>query len=355
MQLNEKLKKLLFLELNKQKAAEIFKLSDLATYSDDIFIPLNTEYLVKNIEDSDAVRNMPVEEFIKGMAYAIGADPDFKYAEIYKKILNNNEPYEKLLKQFAAKLFKDGRKIDSYIILKCINLVYHDKETEDTMLNLSEDIAISNADFIENALENARVSAEAGNINGYLIMGSIYRMKNEPEKVINNLREYLARGGEETSDITSELKSLERNLKIEEAYEMVHDNPQGALEMLLSYYNEEKNNPKLLLNIAVCYRILKNYEKAINYLEEAMAIDSEYLDVINELGLNHAMINNFDTAEKYFKPVYDATKELAPLSNLIICYFNLGRNDEAMNLLNKAKTIDSNDEIISIIEKTYVK
>lgn len=352
--LNERLKNLLFLELNKEKASEIFNLKEAINYDEDIFIPVNSQFLVKNIEDSEAIRNIPVIEFIKGMSYAIGADESFRYAPLYIKMLQGYNNSKNIILKLSSDLYKDDKKIDSFILLNGIMLFAPSKEIEDTLLSLSEEIALVDREFTDNAINVSKRAIENNNINGYLFLGSLYRLKNEMDKVLFNLKQYLALGGEETIEITNEIKTLERNTAIEEAYEILKDNPSKALEILMSYYNEEKNNPRLLLNIAVANRLLKNYEKAIMYLEEAMAIDPEYLDIINELGLNYAMINDFETSIKYFKPVYEATKELAPLTNLIIALFNVGRIEEAKSLLNDAKHMDPDDEIISIIEKTYL-
>lgn len=353
--LNEKLKNLLFLELKKEKASEIFNLPELKDIKEDIYLPINTDFLVKNINDEVQVKNIPVEEFIVGIAYSIGADNEFRYKEIYTKIFKAFKDSSIIVKKKSSQLFKNKKLLDSFILLNGLNEIERNVEVENTLLNLIEELSIKDYEYIDNGFIIADRAIANNNINGYLIRASLNRMKKDDEKELLDLREYLRLGGTESSEITDELKLLERNTQISEAYQNVIDKPLDALEVLLTYYNEEKNNPKLLLNIAVCYRLLNNNAKAIIYLEEAMALDNEYLDVVNELGLNYAMLNDFKTASTYFEPVFKATGEMAPLTNLMICYFNLDEKEKAMDLFEKAKHIDPDDEILQIIEKTYLQ
>ena len=66
----------------------------------------------------------------------------------------------------------------------------------------------------------------------------------------------------------------------------------------------------------------------------------------NELGLNYACVHNYEEAVKYFKKAFEASNEVGICTNIVMCYINLGDKEQAKEYLEKAKKIDSSDEIV---------
>lgn len=347
----EKLSSLLFLELLPEKASNLFKVN----IGKDFYVPVNPEFLVNKINEGDSLKDIPVSQFIIGMAYALGADDDFRYNETYISIIRNFKDGDKIIKAHIAKLIRDNKKEDAFILLLGLNKILGEEEIENLLLSLGEELSLKDSTLKDNVLFLAEEAIRNGNKNGNLIKGSILISLNKKREGLVYLREYLAQGGDKSKELLTLMEEVERKENLDEAFDLVHKEPSKALEILLKYYKLEADNPTLIYNIAKANRELKNYEKAIYYLNEALALDSGYLDVLNELGINYSLLDNYSMAKEYFKRVYDTTKDLAPMTNLIIAYYMTGEDKEGDYLLDKAKVIAPDDEIIQTIEKMYKK
>ena len=132
----------------------------------------------------------------------------------------------------------------------------------------------------------------------------------------------------------------------EKAIEIVNDEPEKAISLLLPLQEQFEKNPLIYYYLAVAYRKLENYDKAIYYLMESLQIESGILEVVNELGLNYACIHNYEEAVKYFKKAFEASNEVGICTNIVMCYINLGDKEQAREYLEKAKKIDLSDEIV---------
>ncbi len=348
----DKLSRLLFLEFNKDKAEELF---GVKLTSEDLYLPVNPEFLVNKVKEGDSLKNLPLNEFIVGMAYAAGSDEDFKYLPEYKKILFNFPEAEKIIKAKTAELTKSENKSEDVIImLMGLNEIFGGNDTEDILLSFLEEKSLKNPEYNDLALKYSDIAVENKNRNGHLIKGSVLSSMGKRGEALTELREYIRQGGEETPELTLKMDEMKRQEDLENAYSLIAEKPSEALAVMLPYYRTDSDSPALLFNIARAYRNLTNYEKAVYYLNEALALDPEYADVIHELGINYAMMGDYKTAEGYLRRVYEATKEFGPMSNLIIALFSQGKNDEAQYLLSKAEEIKPGDEILEAIKRTYL-
>lgn len=79
------------------------------------------------------------------------------------------------------------------------------------------------------------------------------------------------------------------------------------------------------------------------------------MDVLHELGLNYALLEDFATAKAYFQTVYDAGHELGPMTNLIIALYEIGEVSEAEYLFLKAMEAAPQDDILLEIDRVYRK
>lgn len=354
-QQKERLNSLLFLEFNRDKAAEIFSAKQLINETDELYVPVNPEFLVQKITNNEVPKDLPVAEFIIGMAFALAIDPDFKYAADYRAMLKGFQGTEQILKKKIAQLFEQEKRMDSYLLLKRLYEVSGDEETENILLSTGEELALADPAWMTEVLQCCEEAIVNGNANGYLIRGSLENARGNEVQALTALKSYLEKGGEATSAVLLRIEELERNTRAEDAYRNIQEDPRGSLETLLELYPREQTNPRLIFAIAVCYRLLGNHEKAIFYLEEAQSLDPGYFDVLNELGLNYALMEDFGTARDYFKAVFDATRELEPMTNLMISLFHLGETEEALELFRRAEEIAPEDEILQRIRQAYVE
>ena len=350
----DRLSRLLFLEFNQEKAKELFNSTSLGKTNEELYVPINPDYLIKKINNNEVPKDLPVAEFISGMAYALALDPDFKFAPQYLEMLKGYPLTETILKKKIADLFNAGQKVEAFILLKGLYEVAGDEETENILLATGEELAIDDSEWLDEVLELADLAIENGNPTGYLIKGSLEGVRGNEGNSLFALKKYIELGGEETSELSTRIEELSRNTKADEAYAMLYDDPKGALKIFLELYSLEGTNPRLVYSIAVAYRLLENYEKAIFYLEDAQALDPGFFDVLNELGLNYALLNDYVTAKDYFKAIFNATHEFGPMTNLIICMFNLGETEEALELYRQAEEIKPDDEILEEIRKAYL-
>lgn len=354
--INEKdrLGRLLFLEFDRDKAAEIFHAGSLKQETDELYVPVNPDFLVRQIKNDQVPEDLPVSEFIMGMAYALALDPQFTYSPDYLAMLKGFPDSEVILKKKAAGLLAENQKVEAYILSRGLYEVSGDEETENVLLSLAEELALKDPGWMDEAFRLTEQAMANKNLNAFLIRGSLERVQGNEAGALTTLREYLSMGGESTDELTAVMEELERNSRAEEAYATLYDEPKEALTVFLELLPREQDNVRLIYSIAVAYRLLGNHEKAILYLEDAQGVDPSYVDVQNEMGLNYALLEDYRTASGYFRAVYETTRDLAPLTNLIISLLNLGQEEEAMELYEEAIKMDPEDEILGEIRRIYL-
>ncbi len=125
--------------------------------------------------------------------------------------------------------------------------------------------------------------------------------------------------------------------------------------MLLSLVEEFEDNPLMYYYLAIAYRKLENYEKAIYYLTESIQRESGILEVIVELGVNYACLEDFEEAIKYFKKAFEVSREVEICTNIIMCYINLNKLEDAKLHLEIAKNLKPEDEIVLELEQMLKK
>lgn len=346
----DRLNKLLFLEW---AAGPLKKYFNYDAKGAEVFLPVDPAFLIQEIQEGSIPEELPLSEFILGMATVIALDPDFHMAGIYRQLLLTHAETEGVLKSRAAAYAKADRLEDAYLLIKAWYELDGEEEAENQLLVLGEELALKNEDFMDEVLSLSDLAKESGNPTGHLIAASLKRKLGKEAEALGDLEAYLAMGGEATEEISQLKEALDRNTKAEAAYEQIYEEPAKALKTLLDLLPREGDNPRLIYAIALAYRLLGNHEKAIFYLEEALALDPTYMDVNHEMGINYAMINDFKTAVTYFRRVFQATGAFEPMTNLIVALFRAGESQEAKELFNKARIIKPEDEILQEIQRIY--
>lgn len=345
----EKVSKLIFLEFKKESIPKIFKIQ----VNENLYLPVRPLRVADKVKAGEKFEKIPVSFFIEGMFYVLGGDENFKFNNIYIDILNaNKEEAVQYIKGIVFDEVKSGSYEDAYLIIKGLLKIEKNEENYDKLFMILEKLRKIDKAFQE---EELIMLSEAEKIEGYykayFNKAVIYYEQDKYEDAWFYINTYIEKSHDDSTEVL-ELKHVISNIReYEKGKALVYDKPKDALIYLIPLLDEFSNDAILNFNIAVAYRVLGNYEKAIYYLNEAVAIDSSIVEVINELGLNYAALNNFDVAIKYLRKAFEATKSIEVCTNLVMCYLNKGDTKQAKLHYDIAKKIDPKDEIVVQLSK----
>lgn len=346
----EKLATLLFVEIDRKKVHEIFHID--IHENEQLFVPMRPQSLAGNIIDKNNSSSIPVSVFIEGMFYELGGDQNFKYSSVYKQILNNinqSIPYIKgiIYNDVVSKKYEDA-----YIFLKGLLCIEESKENYSMLLKLGEKVRDTHSFFKDEELDIIEKAKKISKYpDPYLYEALIKKDDKDFEGALFCINTYLQNCGEETQEVTQLKVSLKNVVNYERGKELTYTEPDTALKYLIPLLDEFGDNPSLYYYIAVSYRILNNYEKAIYYLNEALSIDNSFVDVVNEIGINYACLGNYKTAVSYFRKVFEATHSVSICTNLIMCYLNMGDIDMAKKHMDIAEKLAPDDKVVLKLKK----
>jgi tetratricopeptide (TPR) repeat protein len=115
-----------------------------------------------------------------------------------------------------------------------------------------------------------------------------------------------------------------------------------ALDYYLKAVAIDSSNKEALTLVAWCYNSLKDYDKAISYSVNALAVDNNYKPAYNELGHAFHMSGRFaDGIVQFKKNIAESPNEL-PMLYCGLCY---------IELKDKAGALSMYDELIKISSK----
>ncbi|MBV4431925.1 tetratricopeptide repeat protein [Clostridium tyrobutyricum] len=347
----DKLSSIMFLEINRETLQKVFKV-DL---NENIYIPLKAKNIVDTVKAEKNMDKIPVAFFIEGMFYVLGADSKFKFNDCYKSILKNTKDSVPLIKAEIADRVKNKNYEDVYILLKGLLCVEKTEEVYDKTIFIIDRLRIMNNDYRDEELE---ILEGAEGIDNYALPyfyhAIIEKEREDYEKALFYINNYISKGGEQTLEVTDFKESVKSVVDFDRAKEILNENPKEALKKLIPLMDTFGDHASLYYYIAVGYRLLQNYEKAIYYLNEALSIDSSIVEIVNEMGINYASIGDYQTALAYLRKAFEATRSVEICTNIIMCYLNLGDVDNAKLNYDIAKKLDPNDEIVLQI-KDYLE
>ena len=265
---SEKLSAILFLEIKKNS-----KINDLVI-SEDIYFPVRTNEIIQKVKKKQDFDNIPVNLFIEGMFYVLGADEFFKYNEEYKKIINTIPNSISFIKGVIFKEIEKENYEEAYIMLKGLLTIEENKENYDKIFILVDKLRLNNIMFKDEELKLVENAKKITNYsNPYLYEAIVVNSENKHDLALIALRNYITKGGEQTIEVIELKNSLETITSFQKGKELVPNNPKAALEILIPLMKQLGDRPDIYYHSAVAYRILQNYEKAIYYLNEAQAIE----------------------------------------------------------------------------------
>lgn len=350
----EKLGKLLFLEMNVQGFKESVKIPSHVDFKNkDLYIPIAPNHLTKNVENEIALKNLPIYYFIEGMFYAMGADENLRFNEDYEIILTYIKDTENCIRSVISKKIKEDKLIDAYILLKGYYSYSKDKEIMGKLLMVGETLREKDSSFKEILLEEIEYSINNSlNIKeAYLYKALILKDDNEFKSAKIFINQYKNLGGEITDEIEILMEDINNISIYEESIESINTDPVATIKGLIGLLEKFEENPLIYYYLAVAYRKLENYEKSIYYLTESMQRESGIYEVIVEMGINYACLNDFESALAYFRKAFEVKKEVEVCTNIVMCYLNLNDIEQAKLHLDIAKKLDKDDEIVNEIDR----
>jgi hypothetical protein len=350
---SEKLSKVLFLEISEVKLKEIFKIQS----SESIFMPIKSDDIIQKVKNGENLENIPMSFFVESMFYVMGADEQFKYNTIYIELLKNIPKSRDYIKGVIFKQVSSEKLEDAYILLKGLSQLEATLEIFEKLFKLLESLKVLEPMYSD---EERSLIAKVKNILPSACLPHYYEcllFKDEGkfDAALLSLNSYIEKGGELTLDISDLKHSLENAAKYDDGKKLAYEDPTEALKLLLPLIEEFADDAELFYYIAISYRILENYEKAIYYLNEARTIDSNFVEVVNELGINFACLGNYENAIDYFRKAFEVTKSVEICTNIIMCYMDMGDLTNATNHFELAKKLAPNDEIVVKLGKILNK
>ncbi|KOA20262.1 tetratricopeptide repeat protein [Clostridium homopropionicum DSM 5847] len=349
-EMKNKLSLLLFLEVKKERIESIFKIK--INEVGEFYLPIVSENIIEKVNKDEDVSSIPVGFFIEGMFYVLGADEEFKYNRLYLNIINNVPNSKEYIKGKIAELVKLKKYEDGYILLKGLSKIEATAEIYEKLINLLENLRSTNDEYIDEEIEIIEEAKEIKNFAlPYYYEGIIKQEKGDYEGALYSINSYISAGGKKTEEVLEFKSSLNLINAYKNGKELVYEDPEKALGILIPLLNQMGDSAEIYFYIAIGYRILENFNKAIYYLEKSIEIDNSFPEAFNELAINYACLEDFDLAIKYLRKVFEVTKSVEVCTNLVMCYLNSGDIRQAKIHLEIAKTLDKNDEVVKELEQ----
>lgn len=350
--LKDKLSSVLFLKIDRNTMNKIFKVD----FKEYIYLPINAENIINRVKNEKNMEKIPIGFFIEGMFYVIGIDKSFKFNSYYLTILKNISDSCKFIKGKIVQNVKEKKYEDAYILLKGLLNIDKSREVYDKLIITVDYLRRRDSAYKDEELE---ILEDAESIDKYALPyfyhATIEQKDEDYEKALFYINNYISRGGEETAEVSDFKESVKSVVDFNRAKEILWENPKEALKILIPLIDVFGDHASLYYYIAVGYRILQNYEKAIYYLNEALSINSSIVEIINEMGINYASIGDYKTAVSYFRKAFEATKSIEICTNLIMCYINLGDIDNARAHFDIAEKINPDDQVVKQLKDILKK
>ena len=351
--IKERMSKLLFLEMNKDGFKENIGIPSYVTFKNkDLYLPISSEYISSNINDEIKIKNLPIYYFIEGMFIAIGADENLRFNDDYELILDYIKDTENCIKSLISKRIQEERSLDAYLLLKGYYSYSKDLEVMKKILLVGETIREQDSSFkdillddIEYCITNNLKIAEP-----YLYKAIVLKNEGDFKAARVAINEYINKGGKVTKEVEIINTDIQNISDYENAIELLAEEPAKAVEILLRLAGEFEENPLIYYYLGIAFRKLEDYHKAIYYLKESVKRESGILEVIVELGLNYACINDFEEAIKFFKKAFEASRDVEICTNIVMCYLNINDLENAKLHLDIAKNLNPDDEIVKQLD-----
>jgi tetratricopeptide (TPR) repeat protein len=333
---SDKLDKFVFLKINGEEA----------------YLPVKSETIIDDIKESGGLEKIPFSYFLYGMFFMLGADDRFSYRDDYIRIINKTDGSIRFIKGKIADDIKQGNYEDGYILLKGLSQVEKSEDVFEKIIMVLEELRDRNPVFAEEEMAMLEKAKEIpGYEKPYFYEALLKRDIKDYYGAMEAISKYIEISRTSDKEVIGFMEDLSKSADYENGKELMYDDPKGALKLLIPLIEQFPEDATLLYYIGVCYRILENYEKSIYYLNQALELDNDLVQVVNELGINYAALGDFGAAVKYLRKAFEATKSVEICTNLVMCYLEMGKLEDAKAHLALAEKLDPDDEIVQELKK----
>lgn len=351
---NDRLSKLIFIEL---KDLEVLKKINLSLYKmlqgKEILFPVDLKMV--NDKDTPKRSDLTMDKFFIGMLLCIGGNKNFIYNSYYEEIILNFENSQEFYKGYIYSLIQRDELFEAYIMLNGLSTIYFDDEYKEKLIAVLLNLKDKN-DFLKHEFKTQIDDA----IKNYRNFHKVYFYKSIMERdegnyilALESIDTYIRKIKDKNIDI-DDVKEYRKQLlsyrDYEDGKEKIYSDSKGALERLIPLLDVFKDDALLYYYIAIACRKLKMYEQAIYYLECSREIDTDIVEVVNELGLNYASLDMYEKAVEYFKKVFEVTNAVEVCTNIIMCYFKLNEIEKMNNYFDIARKLNKDDDILKELE-----
>lgn len=352
----EKLSQLLFLEIDGNGLVKSLGKSVKDLNLKELYVPVDPRHLSNDIKSGYKLESLPINYLVEGMFFALGGDKDFRFNKDYKNLIGLIDDAIPCVKTIIAEKVKEENMVEAFMLLKGLNEISDETEVYENLLIICESLRERNKSYNDVQLEICdKCKANRSDLAlPYLYSAIAYNDMGQFDKAYVDINEYLNKGGERNDIVEVLFNEIKDSANYEEGKEELIEEPEQALARLLPLADKFEDNAILRYYIATAYRRLGNFEKAVYYLNECLAIDSSIVEAVNEMGINYASLGVYDEAVKYLRKAFESTRDIEVCTNLIVCYLNAGMIDEAKQHLDIAKALNKDDEIVKEIE-TFMK
>jgi TPR repeat protein len=343
----EKLSKVLFITLKKDRINKIFH----SEVTGELYIPIRSAFLA-NDEKLIETGEIPLSYFVEGMFYVLGADPDFKYSESYIALLKDNIDGIKFIKGRIFSLIDAKNYEEAYILLKGLLSIENNQDITAKLIMLANTLRTMDSNYLEELVSLIDIGKQMDNFPMPFIYEAIIDYeKKDYEGAFFSINTYFEKGGEKSKEALELSDSIKLSRDYKNGVDLIDEEPKEALKLLLPLLKILEEDASLLYYIGVAYRNIDMSEKAIYYQSEALSLDENMIQSINELGINYASLRDYGAAIKYLRRAFEMTKSIEICTNLIMCYINNKDIENAKLHIDIAEKIDKNDEVLLQLKK----
>ncbi|MBP1743622.1 MAG: repeat-containing protein [Firmicutes bacterium] len=333
---SDKLDKFVFLKISGEEA----------------YLPVKSTEIIKDIKEKGGLEKIPFSYFLYGMFFILGADEKFSYTDDYMRIIARTEGSTRFIKGKIAEEIKQGNFEDGYVLLKGLSQIEKSEDVFDKLIMVLEELRSRNSVFAEEEIAMLEKAKEIqGYYKPYFYEAVLRRETKDYEGALKAISRYIEMSGTTDREVIGFRDDLSKSADYEKGKELIYDDPKGALKLLIPLTDAFPEDATLLYYIGVCYRVLENHEKSIYYLNQALELDNDLVQVVNELGINYASMGDCETAVSYLRKAFEATKSVEICTNLVMCYLEMGNMEDAKSHLALAEKLDPEDEIVQELKK----
>lgn len=326
------------IKLNKkEEALEIFNSLDEAIKLDSDLL-----YLIATINGSK--RKMMLERIVQIDEYNKEANLDLakmeyeakNYNKVIKYCLNLDD--DTPLANYYLAMIEASKNRYSKAIDLFVKAIKFDNNEHDFYFDLAKtyiDVAwLSEAlDAVKKSINYSFIHNKHDNIDEkYFLMAWILIKQNKFSQALLNL-----------SSIKKESPLYSKAQVLEQTINLKNVNLASAKSVLEKYYNEEKDNPILLDTLAIVYKELKLYKKAIEIYNQALLKypDSIYynLEIIDLLIDEKRYSEALELIDKFSKNCTNCPNIYNSLARI---FYRLKNLDEALRCINLYLNLDKN-------------